>query len=108
MGSTPATPATGPHNQRLATALRNSEPLSSLMQRLRASQARFAAIENLLPPALRPHVRAGALDDSTWTLLADNAAAAARLRQLAPELQAALDTAGLGTPPLRTKVSLPR
>lgn len=105
MGATPATPS---HNQRLAAALSNSEPLNSLMQRLRASQARYAAVEPLLPPALRPHVRAGALDETAWTLLADNAAAAARLRQLAPELQAALDAAGYASPPLRTKVSLPR
>jgi Dna[CI] antecedent, DciA len=108
VGSTPATPASGPHNQRLATALHNSEPLNSLLQRLHASQARYAAVAPLLPPALRPHVRAGALDDAAWALLADNAAAAAKLRQLAPELQASLDAAGYGTPPLRIKVSPPR
>jgi hypothetical protein len=93
-----------PH-QRLATALDNSEPLNSLLQRLRASQARHAAIEPLLPATLRPHVRAGALDEAAWMLLADNAAAAAKLRQMAPQLQAALAAAGWAAPPLRIKVS---
>jgi hypothetical protein len=92
-------------HQPLARALDNSEPLTSLLQRLRASQARLAAVQPLLPEALRPHARAGALDDTAWMLLADNAAAAAKLRQLAPELQAALDAAGYSTPPLRIKVS---
>jgi hypothetical protein len=94
-------------NQRLATALGNSEPLNSLLQRLRASQARYAAVENLLPATLRPHVRAGALDDAAWMLLADNAAAAAKLRQMAPDLQATLAAAGWPEPPLRIKVSPP-
>jgi hypothetical protein len=97
-----------PHHQRLATALDNSETLSSLLQRLRASQTRHAAIEPLLPAPLRPHVRPGALDETAWTLLADHAAAAAKLRQLAPELQAALAAAGWPEPPLRIKVSPPR
>ena len=95
-------------HQRLGTALDNNETLGSLMQRLRASQARLAAIAPLLPAPLRPHARAGALDDAAWMLLADNAAAAAKLRQLAPELQAALDAAGYAAPPLRIKVSPPR
>jgi Dna[CI] antecedent, DciA len=92
-------------NQRLATALNSSEPLNSLLQRLRASQARYAAVEPLLPATLRQHVRAGALDEAAWMLLADNAAAAAKLRQMAPQLQAALAAAGWPAPPLRIKVS---
>jgi hypothetical protein len=97
--------STTSHNQRLSAALDNNETLASLMQRLRASQARLTVIEPLLPPALRAHVRAGALDDTVWLLLADNAAAAAKLRQLAPELQTGLAAAGFALPPLRIKVS---
>jgi Dna[CI] antecedent, DciA len=100
-----STPPPAPFHQRLSTALDNNETLGSLLKRLRDSQARHAAIEPLLPPPLRPHVRAGALDETAWTLLADHAAAAAKLRQLAPELQAALDAAGWPAPPLRIKVA---
>lgn len=103
-----STPHSTEHHQRLSTALAGNETLGSLLQRLRDSQARHAAIEPLLPAPLRPHVRAGALDETTWTLLADHAAAAAKLRQLAPELQAALTAAGWPAPPLRIKVSPPR
>jgi lysophospholipase L1-like esterase len=97
-----------PQQLRLAAALDSNETLGSLLQRLRASQARLSAILPLLPPTLKPHVRAGALDDSAWLLLADHAAAAAKLRQLAPALQAALADAGWPEPPLRIKVSPPR
>jgi hypothetical protein len=103
-----STPPSTPHHQRLSAALAGNETLGSLLQRLRDSQARHAAIEPLLPAPLRPHVRAGALEETTWTLLADNAAAAAKLRQLAPELQTALGVAGYPVPPLRIKVSPPR
>jgi hypothetical protein len=98
--------ATPPHTHvPLAEALGSNETLGSLLQRLRQSQARLAAIEPLLPAGLVGQVRAGALDDKAWVLLADHAAAAAKLRQLQPELQAALAAAGWPEPPIRIKVS---
>lgn len=100
--------ASFPHTTRLAEALAGSDSLGSLMQRLAQSQARFAAIQPLLPEALRPHTRPGALDASAWMLLAANAAAAAKLRQLAPQLQTALAAAGFAEPAIRIKVSAPR
>jgi hypothetical protein len=50
-------------------------------------------------------VRAGALDDQTWCLLAPHNAAAAKLRQLAPGIAAALRTRGLPDLALRIKVA---
>ncbi len=91
----------------LASALQHSEPLSGLLQRVRESQARLAVISTLLPPGLQGQVRAGPLDDSAWVLLVDNAAAAAKVRQMLPTLQDALAEAGWPGPALKIKV-LPR
>lgn len=67
----------------------------------------FTAVEPLLPSGLAAHVRPGPLDEEGWSLLAANAAVAAKLRQLAPRLAHALVEAGLGVAAIRIKV-LPR
>lgn len=91
----------------LTTALKHSDTLGGLLQRVRLSTARLAALQPLLPPPLWAAVRAGPLDDEAWLLLVDNAAVAAKLRQLLPALQAELLQHGYAKPPLRIKV-LPR
>ncbi len=98
--------STGPYNLPLSTALGRSEPLSDLLRRLRESQARLALVIPQLPPALRSSISAGPLDDEAWVLIAANAAAAAKLRQLAPQLSAVLQANGLGGPPLKIKVGV--
>ncbi len=92
---------------KLAAALDRSEPLVGLLQRVRASQARLAALSRLLPPALLAGIRSGPLDDEAWQLLVDNAAVAAKLRQLLPALEAELRAHGWSKPPIKIKV-LPR
>lgn len=94
-----------PYHLPLATALKRSEPLGALMQRLRDSQARFEVIAPLLPAALKQAVKPGPLDDGSWVLLAAHASAAAKLRQMLPQLEAALTAAGWQGPTLRVKVS---
>ena len=94
-----------PFNLPLSTALGRSEPLANLLKRLRESQARFAAVQPLLPEALRSAVSPGPLDDSAWVLLAANASAAAKLRQMVPQQQAALLAAGWAGPDIKVKVS---
>ena len=91
----------------LARALDNSEPLVGLLQRVRLSQARLAAVAPLLPAGLRGEVRAGPLDDAAWVLLVSNAAAAAKLRQLLPAVTTALEKLGYVGPAVKIKV-LPR
>jgi hypothetical protein len=89
----------------LAAALRQSEPLGALLQRVRDSKARFDAIAPLMPAALAAAVKPGPLDDTAWVLLAAHASAAAKLRQMVPELQAALVQAGWPGPAIKVKVS---
>ena len=79
----------------LGEALGRSEPLGNLLQRLQASRARFDAIAALLPEPLRAEVRPGPLDDAGWSLLVSGGAAASKLRQMAPQLDAELRPPGL-------------
>lgn len=78
----------------LANALARSEPLTRLLERLEQSRQRFEVVRGLLPAALRDAVRAGPLDDEGWALLVEHGAAAAKLRQMLPDLQAALAERG--------------
>jgi hypothetical protein len=93
--------------QGIADALAHSEPLVLLSRRIRESQDRLAAIAPLLPEGLRSHVRAGPIDEAGWTLLTDNNAVSAKLRQMVPALEAHLRTRGWDGPPLRVKLLNP-
>lgn len=97
----------GLKDQTVAAALGRSEPLTSLLQRMRDSKARLDALVPMFPPGLADGIRAGPLDDSAWVLLVSNAAAAAKLRQMLPALEAALREHGWPGPPIKIKV-LPR
>jgi len=85
-------------------ALAQSEPLARLAQRLAGSQQRFAAILPCLPASLASQVRPGPLDDEGWSLLAANAAVAAKLRHLQPRLEEVLRQRGWQGNPIRIKV----
>jgi hypothetical protein len=88
----------------LGAALDQSQPLTSLLQRLEQSRARFAAIRGHLPDGLRDNVRPGPLDDTGWSLLVQSGAVAAKLRQLLPTLEAALLAQGWQATPIRIRV----
>jgi len=89
----------------LSDALDQSEPLANLLARLQQSQARFAAIREQLPDNLRSQVRPGPIDDAGWSLLVPGGAAASKLRQLVPELQATLRAQGWAATPIRIRVN---
>lgn len=88
----------------IAQALRQSEPLARLTERLRDSAQRLEAILPLLPEPMRHDVRSGPLDAEGWTLLAGNGAVAAKLRHMVPVLQQRLQEAGWPMVTLRVKV----
>lgn len=81
-----------------------SPTLASLAERARDSSARLRAIEPLIPATLRAAVRAGPVDATQWCLLLDNNAAAAKMRQLLPALEAHLRTKGWESRSIRLKV----
>jgi hypothetical protein len=88
----------------IADALRASAPLGRLSERLRLSNALFAAVAPVVPPALAGGLSAGPVDDEGWSLLCANAAVAAKLRQLVPHLEQRLRDLGQPVCAIRIKV----
>jgi hypothetical protein len=70
----------------------------------RDSSERLKAIELLLPAGLRQSIQAGPIDGATWCLLVKSNAAAAKVRQLLPALQAHLRSRGWEVNSIRLKV----
>jgi len=93
-----------PGTLHLGAALGQSAPLTGLLQRLQASRDRLAAISEQLPETRREQVRAGPLDDTGWSLLVPHGAAASKLRQLLPILEAELLSRGWQRTAIRIKV----
>ena len=93
-----------PNALTIEAALHRSAPLAHLQQLMRDSNARFDAIRPDLPALLAPHVRPGPVDEQGWSLLAANAAVAAKLRQLQPRLEDRLRDRGWQVSAIRIKV----
>ena len=93
-----------PDSLPVAEALRRSPPLTALRERLKDSSERFEAIRASLPAGLATHVAPGPVDAEGWSLLAANAAVAAKLRQLRPRLEAILQQRGWQVSSIRIKV----
>jgi hypothetical protein len=98
-------PGKGSLGQTVAQVMRGDNPLAALLAQHRRATACMAHIQPLLPPNLRGLTRPGPIDGHAWTLLVDNTAAAAKLRQLLPMLQAALQAQEPLLEVIRLKVS---
>jgi hypothetical protein len=85
-------------------SLAADDGLARLLARVRDSQARLEAVADAIPAALRPHLRSGPLDDDGWTILAANAAVAAKLRHLLPVLGQVLVEKGWEATSIRVRV----
>ncbi len=88
----------------LQQATAASPTLARLAELGRESVARLKSVEPLIPAPLRSTVKAGPIDASQWCLLLDNNAAAAKLRQLLPALEAHLRVHGWEHRSIRLKV----
>lgn len=93
-----------PDSMPIAQALAQHGSLGQLQARIRQSNVRFDAIRGALPGALAASIKPGPVDDSGWTLLAANAAVAAKLRQLQPRLEAIMKEHGWVPADIRIKV----
>lgn len=88
----------------IGDALRSSAPLGRLAERMRQSNAAYAAVRPLLPPGLAAQVQPGPIDEAGWSVLCGNAGVAAKLRQMVPRLEQHLRAQGLGVASIRVKV----
>ncbi|MGQ3051710.1 MAG: hypothetical protein ACT6S0_07995 [Roseateles sp.] len=95
--------ASVPDPMPVAQALRAHAGLAQLGERLEASRRRLRIIAPALPGSLLASLQPGPLDEDGWSLLAANAAVAAKLRHLLPRLEALLAQAGL---PGRIRIKL--
>jgi hypothetical protein len=92
------------HPVSLSQAAEESPTLARLAQLARESGERLKAIEQVIPAPLRARVRPGPIEGTTWCLLVDGSAAAAKLRQLLPLLQAKLNSSGWQVTAIRLKL----
>lgn len=81
-----------------------SPTLARLAQLARESGERLKAIESSIPAPLRASIRPGPIEGTTWCLLVDGSAAAAKLRQLLPVFQQKLSSRGWEVTSIRLKV----
>ena len=68
----------------LEEALGQSPIFARLGETARRSRDMLAAIAAVIPPALHSRIQPGPLEEGTWCLIVDGAAAAAKIRQLVP------------------------
>ena len=92
----------------LMQATQESPTLARLSELTGDSRDRLKALEPLIPPALRPALQAGPIEGSSWCLLVEGNAAAAKVRQLLPALQAHLRSKGWDVATIRLKVLVAR
>ena len=85
-------------------AVQNSPTLGHLAALVQDSSARLKAIESLIPEGMRASVKAGPIDGEIWCLLVNGSAAAAKLRQLTPLIQARLLGEGWKVTSIRLKI----
>lgn len=88
----------------IARALAGHEGLARLGRLLHESNRRMAVVLPALPGTLSRFVRPGPVDEEGWSLLAANAAVAAKLRHLQPHLEAMLAEQGIQPHQIRIKV----
>jgi len=88
----------------LTKAVADSPVLAHLSALLEQSKQRMIIVESLLPIGLRKLVTPGPADEGTWCLLVRSGAAACKLRQILPDLEARLQHATGNAVKIRVKV----
>lgn len=96
------------HPVTVQQAAEGSPTLARLAELARESGERLRAIESLLPAGLRSAVKAGPIEGTGWCLLVEGNAAAAKLRQVLPALQAQLCGLGWEVTAIRIRVQTAR
>jgi hypothetical protein len=102
MKTAPSAPK--PRSLTLLQASQEAPILARLTELVRDSAARLAAIQSLIPVALRTGIKPGSIDGEVWCLILDNNATAAKIRQLLPAFESHLRSKGWQITSIRLKV----
>jgi hypothetical protein len=89
-------------------ATQDTPVLARLTELATESSARLKAIQSLIPAALRSAIQPGPIDGTSWCLIVDNSAVAAKVRQLLPALESHLRSKGWEVTAIRLKVQMAR
>ncbi len=92
----------------LAQAAERAPTLARLVELAHESRARLHAIAPLVPASLFATLAPGPIEQDSWCLLVNSNAAAAKLRQMLPQLQAHLRSKGWQVNAIRLKVQMPQ
>ena len=92
------------HPVTLQQAAEGSPTLARLAELARESGERLRAVQFLLPAGLRSAVKPGPIEGTAWCLLVEGSAAAAKLRQVLPAMQAQLCGLGWEVTAIRIRV----
>lgn len=93
-----------PPAQSLNQAIGNAPALARLASLAEQSLAMQRCVQSLIPPALRPHIKPGPVQEQDWCLMVSHGAAAAKLRQLLPLLRTRLQQDGWDIQTVRVKI----
>jgi len=95
------------HAVTLMEAAQGSPSLARLTELTRESSLRLKTLHTLIPSPLRNAIQAGPIEGAEWCLLVNSNAAAAKLRQMLPALQAHLNSHGHAVDKIRLKILPP-
>lgn len=95
------------HAISLQQATQESPTLARLADLATESATRLKALEPLVPRTLYQCMRPGPIEGPVWCVLLSNNAAAAKLRQLLPALEAHLRSRGWEVNAIRLRVQTP-
>ncbi len=95
------------HSVTLLQATQESPTLARLTELSQDSLARLRAVEPMIPAVLRSALKAGPIDGANWCLIVNSSAAAAKIRQLLPAMEAHLRSKGWQISAIRLKVQTP-
>jgi len=85
-------------------AAQSAPGLAQLIGQAQGAQKRLQALKSLLPAPILNQLSAGPIEDGTWVLMIKSAAAANKLRQMAPAMSAHLRSQGWPIERIQIKV----
>jgi hypothetical protein len=102
-----ATPVLRGRAMSVTQAALGSGVLGPLVRQAQSAQACLAELRSVLPASLLGQVQSGPIQEGVWTLLVGHSAAAAKIRQWVPALQAHVRTRGWPVQRIEVKVQKP-